>query len=85
MRAPRSDLPKGYSSMKYAPHVKRAMIVATMEKFAGREFAWGDFLQRLQADYGEDGLSYGSVYGFMKKERLADFSGTLCRKISPDP
>jgi hypothetical protein len=54
-----------------------------LQKFPGREFAWGDFLQRLQADYGEDGLSYGSVYGFMKKEQLADFSGTLYRKISP--
>jgi hypothetical protein len=67
--------------MKYTPDAKRAMIIATMEKFDGREFAWGDFLQRLQADYGADGLSYGSVYGFMKKERLADFSGALCRKI----
>jgi hypothetical protein len=75
-------LKKGCFPMRYTPDVKRAMIVATMEKFDGPEFAWGDFLQRLQADYGEEGLSYGSIYGFMKKQRLADFSGTLCRKIA---
>jgi len=70
--------------MKYTPVEKRAMIIATMAKFSGREFAWGDFFQRLHADYGEAGLSYGSVQPFMKKERLADFSGTLCRKMQPD-
>jgi hypothetical protein len=69
---------------RYTPDAKRTMIAATLQKFGGREFAWGDFLQRLQADYGEDGLSYGSVYGFMKKERLADFTGALCRKIVPE-
>lgn len=71
--------------MRYTPDAKRAMIVATMKKFDGPEFGWGDFLQRLQADYGEDGLSSGSVYRFMKKERFADFSlGRPCRKIASE-
>ena len=58
------------------------MLVATMEKFPGIEFPWGDFLQRLHGDYGAEGLSSTTVYTFMSKERLAEFPRDgLCRKL----
>jgi hypothetical protein len=76
-----ADNENGKHMKKYSADEKRRMILATLEKFPGLQFAWGDFLSRLHTDYGEAGLSYGSVYPFMKKEKIADFSGTLCRKI----
>jgi hypothetical protein len=53
---------------------KRQMIIATLDKFPERLIQWGDFFQRLQEDYGSEGLSYTTVYNFMVKDGIADFS-----------
>ena len=54
---------------------KCQMIGATLDKFLpSRMVQWGDFLQRLQEDYGTRGLSATTVYTFMDREKIADFS-----------
>jgi hypothetical protein len=68
--------------IRYPDDEKRRMILATMAKLPGLEFSWDDFFKQLHADYGEDGLSYSAVYGYMKREKLAAFVvGMPCRKL----
>ncbi|HTV73648.1 MAG TPA: hypothetical protein VME66_08095 [Candidatus Acidoferrales bacterium] len=57
------------------------MIMATLDKFPGTLIHWGDFFQRLHEDFGEEGLSYGSVYGYMTREKIADFSTRPFRRL----
>lgn len=54
---------------------KRKMIAATLDKFPSKLVQWGDFFKRLQEDYGQEGLAYTTVYNFMVKDQIADFSG----------
>ena len=35
----------------------------------------GRFFKRLPEDYGQEGLSYTTVYKFMVKDQIADFTG----------
>ncbi len=53
---------------------KRQMITATLDKFPAARLQWGDFFRQLQEDYGSEGLSYTTVYTFMVREKIADFS-----------